>query len=150
VTYSILGYDRANGDLGVAVQSKFPGVRSLVPYGEAGIGVVATQAFGNPRHGTIGLQLLRCGATPHQAVDVLLHSDGHRTKRQFALLDSTATAPARPPPTAETISTTGTDGRVARMGMTALRSGTALPPNRSSARWSRRSRPIPHLLSPNG
>jgi hypothetical protein len=94
VTYSILGYERANGDLGVAVQSKFPGVRSLVPYGEAGIGVVATQAFGNPRHGTIGLQLLRCGATPHQAVDVLLHSDGHRTKRQFALLDSSGEAAA--------------------------------------------------------
>ena len=59
MTYSILGHDRANGDLGVALQSKFRGVRSLVPYGEAGIGVVATQAFGNLRHGTIGLQLLR-------------------------------------------------------------------------------------------
>jgi len=63
-----------------------------VSYGEAGIVVVATQAFENPRHGTIGLQLLRCGATPHQAVDVLLHSDGRRTKRQFALLDSSGEA----------------------------------------------------------
>jgi uncharacterized Ntn-hydrolase superfamily protein len=45
VTYSILGYDRANGNLGVAVQSEFPGVRSLVPYGEAGIGVVAMWAI---------------------------------------------------------------------------------------------------------
>ena len=61
-------------------------------YGEAGIVVVATQAFENPRHGTIGLQLLRCGATPHQAVDVLLHSNGRRTKRQFALLDSSGEA----------------------------------------------------------
>lgn len=43
VTYSILGYDASNGDLGVAVQSKFPGVGSLVPYGEAEVGVVATQ-----------------------------------------------------------------------------------------------------------
>jgi uncharacterized Ntn-hydrolase superfamily protein len=74
MTYSILGYDRVNGDLGVAVQSKFPGVGSLVPYGEADVGVVATQAFGNPRHGTVGLRLLSCGATPHQAVDVLLRS----------------------------------------------------------------------------
>jgi uncharacterized Ntn-hydrolase superfamily protein len=87
MTYSILGYDRVNGDLGVAVQSKFPGVGSLVPYGEADVGVVATQAFGNPRHGTVGLQLLKCGATPQQAVDVLLHNDRHRTRRQFALLD---------------------------------------------------------------
>jgi uncharacterized Ntn-hydrolase superfamily protein len=46
MTYSILGYDRGNGDLGVAVQSKFPGVGSLVPYGEADVGVVATQASG--------------------------------------------------------------------------------------------------------
>ncbi len=88
MTYSILGYDRVNGDLGVAVQSKFPGVGSLVPYGEADVGVVATQAFGNPRHGTVGLRLLSCGATPHQAVDVLLRSDDHGARRQFALLDS--------------------------------------------------------------
>ena len=88
MTYSILGYDPANGDLGVAVQSKFPGVGSLVPYGEADVGVVATQAFGNPRHGTVGLTLLSCGATPHQAVDVLLRSDDHGARRQFALLDS--------------------------------------------------------------
>ena len=87
MTYSILGVDRDTGDLGVAVQSKFPGVRSLVPYGEADVGVVATQAFGNPRHGTVGLRLLDCGATPQQAVDVLLRNDDHSTRRQFALLD---------------------------------------------------------------
>ena len=92
MTYSILGRDRVNGDLGVAVQSKFPGVRSLVPYGEADVGVVATQAFGNPRHGTVGLRLLRCGAAPRQAVDVLLRNDDHRAKRQFALLDGSGDA----------------------------------------------------------
>lgn len=88
MTYSILGFDPANGDLGVAVQSKFPGVGSLVPYGEAGVGVVATQAFANPRHGSAGLTLLRNGATPQQAVDVLLNGDDQVHKRQFALLDS--------------------------------------------------------------
>jgi uncharacterized Ntn-hydrolase superfamily protein len=87
MTYSILGYDASNGDLGGAVQSKFPGVGSLVPYGEAEVGVVATQAFGNPRHGSAGLTLLRCGATPQQAVDVLLNDDGLGHKRQFALVD---------------------------------------------------------------
>ena len=51
MTYSILGFDASNGDLGVAVQSKFPGVGSLVPYGEAEVGVVATQAFGIPGTG---------------------------------------------------------------------------------------------------
>ncbi|GAA4697386.1 DUF1028 domain-containing protein [Pseudonocardia yuanmonensis] len=87
MTYSILGLDPANGDLGVAVQSKFPGVGGLVPYGEADVGAVATQAFGNPRHGTVGLTLLRCGATPAQALDVLLGGDPDERRRQFALID---------------------------------------------------------------
>ncbi len=87
MTYSILGFDPSNGDLGVAVQSKFPGVGSLVPYGEAEVGVVATQGFGNPRHGSAGLMLLRCGASPQQAIDVLLNDDDEGHKRQFALID---------------------------------------------------------------
>jgi uncharacterized Ntn-hydrolase superfamily protein len=87
MTYSILGRDASNGDLGVAVQSKFPGVGSLVPYGEAEVGVVATQGFGNPRHGSAGLTLLRCGATPRQAVDVLLNDDPQAHRRQFAVVD---------------------------------------------------------------
>ncbi len=55
MTYSILGYDASNGDLGVTVQSRFPGVGSLVPYGEADVGVVATQGFGNPPTRIYGL-----------------------------------------------------------------------------------------------
>ena len=87
MTYSILGFDPSNGDLGVAVQSKFPGVGSLVPYGEAEVGVIATQAFANPRHGSVGLTLLKNGATPQQAVEILLNCDDQVGKRQFALLD---------------------------------------------------------------
>jgi uncharacterized Ntn-hydrolase superfamily protein len=87
MTYSILGWAEDNGDLGVAVQSRFPGVGSLVPYGEAEVGVVATQGFGNPRHGSSGLTLLRCGATPRQAVQVLLNGDPQAHRRQFALVD---------------------------------------------------------------
>jgi uncharacterized Ntn-hydrolase superfamily protein len=87
MTYSILGWEETNGDLGVAVQSKFPGVGSLVPYGESEVGAVATQGFGNPRHGSAGLMLLKCGATPQQAVDVLLNDDAQGHKRQFALVD---------------------------------------------------------------
>jgi uncharacterized Ntn-hydrolase superfamily protein len=87
VTFSILARDELNGDLGVAVQSKFPGVGSLVPYGEAEVGVVATQAFANPRHGSVGLTLLECGASPQQAVDMLLNGDSNSGSRQFGLLD---------------------------------------------------------------
>src|SRR3954449_10273075 len=94
MTYSILGWEPGNGDLGVAVQSKFPGVGSLVPYGEADVGVVATQGFGNPHHGSAGLRLLKCGATPQQAVDVLLNGDAQSHKRQFALVDRSGCAAA--------------------------------------------------------
>jgi uncharacterized Ntn-hydrolase superfamily protein len=94
VTYSILGWEATNGDLGVACASKFPGVGSLVPYGEAEVGVVATQGFGNPRHGSVGLALLRCGATPQQAVDVLLNDDAQAHNRQFALVDRSGRAAA--------------------------------------------------------
>ena len=87
MTYSILGWEETSGDLGVAVASKFPGVGSLVPYGECEVGAVATQGFGNPRHGSAGLMLLKCGATPQQAVDVLLNDDAQGHKRQFALVD---------------------------------------------------------------
>jgi uncharacterized Ntn-hydrolase superfamily protein len=89
MTYSILGHDPSTGDLGIAVQSKFPGVGNLVPYGEADVGVVATQAFANPRHGKLGLRLLKCGATPAQAADVLRNGDAQIDRRQFALVDRT-------------------------------------------------------------
>lgn len=94
MTYSILGFDPSNGDLGVAVQSKFPGVGSLVPYGRADVGVVATQAFANPRHGSVGLTLLNSGASPQEAVDILQRDDDQAHKRQFALLDSNGRAAA--------------------------------------------------------
>ena len=87
MTFSILGRDASNGDLGVAVQSRFPGVGGLVPYGQADVGVVATQAFGNPRHGSVGLTLLECGASPRRAVDILIDGDPDSQVRQFALLD---------------------------------------------------------------
>src|SRR3954447_14370461 len=87
MTYSILGRDASNGDLGVAVQSKFPGVGSLVPYGEAEVGVVATQGFANPRHGSAGLALLTAGGGPDQGVDILLAGDSEGSKRQFAIVD---------------------------------------------------------------
>ena len=88
MTYSILGYDPSNSDLGVAVQSKFPNVGGLVPYGQAKVGAVATQGFANPRHGSVGLELLRCGAEPRQVVEILLRGDDLHDQRQFAVVDA--------------------------------------------------------------
>jgi uncharacterized Ntn-hydrolase superfamily protein len=123
MTYSILGYDASNGDLGVAVQSKFPGVGSLVPYGEAEVGVVATQGFGNPRHGSAGLMLLKCGATPQQAVDALLNDDGLSHKRQFALIDRKGAVAAHTG--ADLHTWDGWSGSAAGYGCVALGNGLA-------------------------
>ena len=123
MTYSILGYDASNGDLGVAVQSKFPGVGSLVPYGEAEVGVVATQGFGNPRHGSVGLTLLRCGATPQQAIDVLLNDDSLSHKRQFALVDKEGAVAAHTG--ADLHTWDGWSGSAAGRGCVALGNGLA-------------------------
>ena len=137
MTYSILGYDASNGDLGVAVQSKFPGVGSLVPYGEAEVGVVATQGFGNPRHGSAGLMLLRCGATPQQAVDVLLNDDSLSHKRQFALVDRKGAVAAHTG--ADLHTWDGWSGSATGHGCVALGNGLA-EQSMSSSTWSGRSR----------
>jgi uncharacterized Ntn-hydrolase superfamily protein len=62
-TFSIVAVDPENGDVGVAVQSKFPNVRPVVPWAEAGVGAVATQSFANTTFGPRGLTLMRTGAT---------------------------------------------------------------------------------------
>ena len=77
-TFSIVAYDPANGDLGVAVQSKFPNVRPVVPWAEAGVGAVATQSFANLSYGPRGLALLRNGASAEQAVRILIADDAER------------------------------------------------------------------------
>src|SRR5512143_1006692 len=67
-TYSIVAYDPANGDLGVAVQSKFPNVGGIIPWARAGVGAVATQSLGNTAYGDDGLRLMAMGATAPQAM----------------------------------------------------------------------------------
>jgi len=94
MTYSIVARDAVNGDLGIAVQSKFPNVGGLVPYAEAGIGAVATQAFPNARHGPSALELLRHGATPEQVVTILAQHDPGRDQRQYAVIDVSGEASA--------------------------------------------------------
>ena len=87
-TFSIVAYDPETGDLGVAVQSKFPNVRPVVPWAKAGVGAVATQAFANTSYGERGLALLENGATPQEAIDILTSSDPNREQRQVGIVDA--------------------------------------------------------------
>lgn len=86
-TYSIVARDTVTGDMGVAVQSHWFSVGSIVSWGKAGVGVVATQSFVNPSFGPRGLNLLENGLTPKMAVESLLSLDEGRDVRQLAILD---------------------------------------------------------------
>ena len=88
-TFSIVARDTKTGEMGVAVQSHWFSVGSIVTWGEAGVGVVATQSFVNPAFGPQGLALLKNGLTPEQAVKMLTTNDDGRDVRQLAILDGT-------------------------------------------------------------
>lgn len=87
-TYSIVARDPVTGEMGVAVQSHWFSVGSIVSWGEAGVGVVATQSFVNPSFGVKGLELLRTGKSPQEAIDEMIASDDGRDYRQVAIVDS--------------------------------------------------------------
>ncbi|MDP3148188.1 MAG: DUF1028 domain-containing protein [Ignavibacteria bacterium] len=87
-TYSIVAYDEQTGDMGVAVQSHWFSVGTMVTWGEAGVGVVATQSFVNPAFGPEGLNLLKEGKSAGEAVAALLIKDKGREFRQLAILDA--------------------------------------------------------------
>ena len=87
-TYSIAACDLAAGQWGVAVQSKFLAVGSVVPWAEAGVGAIATQAWANPRYGPDGLALLREGLSAHEAVARLVDADEGRDERQVGVVDA--------------------------------------------------------------
>lgn len=87
-TYSIVARDSITGEMGVAVQSHWFSVGSVVTYGKAGVGVVATQSLVNPSYGPKGLVLMEQGLSPQQALDVLLKNDSGEMYRQVAFLDS--------------------------------------------------------------
>jgi uncharacterized Ntn-hydrolase superfamily protein len=94
VTYSIVARDPATGELGVAVQSHFFGVGSLVSWAEAGVGAVATQSVVEPAFGPRGLDLMRAGAGAAEALSRLLADDSQPQVRQVALIDSQGRAAA--------------------------------------------------------
>lgn len=87
-TYSIVARDPETGEMGVAVQSHWFSVGSIVAWGEAGVGVVATQSFVNPSFGPRGLDLLKKGMTAQEVVELLISTDEGREMRQLAIVDS--------------------------------------------------------------
>ena len=87
-TYSIVAYDQETGQMGVAVQSHWFSVGSLVIWGEAGVGVVATQSLVEMSYGPLGLQLMKAGKTADQALDALLAVDEYADVRQVAMVDA--------------------------------------------------------------
>ncbi len=87
-TYSIIARDPKTGEMGVGVQSHWFSVGSVVSWGEAGIGVVATQSLVNKSFGLRGLDLLKQGKSPEEAIQILLSDDDGRNVRQVAILDA--------------------------------------------------------------
>ncbi len=87
-TYSIVARDSVTGDLGVAVQSHWFSVGSVVSWAEAGVGAVATQSFTEISYGPLGLDLMRGGKTAPQALQALLSVDEHADVRQVAMVDA--------------------------------------------------------------
>jgi len=87
-TYSIVARDPVSGELGVAVQSHWFSVGSLVTWAEPGVGAVATQALANPRYGPDGLALLREGLAADEVVKRLTEADDGRDERQLGVVDA--------------------------------------------------------------
>src|SRR5262245_56677455 len=86
-TYSIAACDLEAGQWGVATQSKFLGVGSVVPWAEPRVGAIATQAWANPRYGPDGLALLREGLSAEEVVERLTSADDGRDHRQLGVVD---------------------------------------------------------------
>lgn len=87
-TYSIVACDLAAGQWGVATQSKFLAVGSVVPWAEPHAGAVATQSYANPCYGPDGLALLRQGLSADETVARLTTADEGREQRQLGVVDA--------------------------------------------------------------
>ena len=87
-TFSVVGFDPRTGDLGVAVQSKFFAVGSVVPWAKAGVGAIATQSFANVTYGPEGLKRLAKGQSAKATVEALTKADPNRRLRQLGIVDA--------------------------------------------------------------
>jgi uncharacterized Ntn-hydrolase superfamily protein len=92
LTYSIVARDKETGELGVAVQSHWFSVGSVVSWARAGVGAVATQAMAELSYGPLGLELMSSGKTAEEALEALLSSDPKFDTRQVAFIDSKGNA----------------------------------------------------------
>jgi uncharacterized Ntn-hydrolase superfamily protein len=88
-TFSIVAVDSATGQIGVAVQSHWFSVGSVVSWAEPGIGAVATQSFINPAYGPRALALMRTGVSAPMAMRALLAADPDSAVRQLGMIDAT-------------------------------------------------------------
>ena len=87
-TFSIVAVDTTTGEIGVAVQSKFPNVRFMVPTVVAGVGAVATQSFARLAYGPEGIALMRQGATAEEALRISMRNDPDTGARQVGMVDA--------------------------------------------------------------
>ncbi len=87
-TFSIVGFDPANGDLGVAVATKYIGVGSSVPHAKPELGAIAVQAHANPKLAPLGLALLAEGKQPDEIIESLMADDEGRDYRQLGIVDA--------------------------------------------------------------
>ena len=91
-TYSIVAWDSVTGDLGIAVQSKFPNVGGIVPWARAGVGAVATQSLGNTDYGDQGLALMALGTSAPEALRIVMRRDPRVQQRQVGMVDARGNA----------------------------------------------------------
>jgi uncharacterized Ntn-hydrolase superfamily protein len=87
-TYSIVARDSVTGEIGVAVQSHWFSVGSVVTWAEAGVGAVATQSLAEVSYGPLGLELMGAGKSAPQALAALLVADPNSDVRQVAMVDA--------------------------------------------------------------
>ena len=93
-TFSVVACDRAALRWGVAVQSKFLAAGAVVPFAQAGVGALATQAHANTAYGPRGLELLAQGISADEVLKQLVESDHERDSRQAGVVDAQGTAAA--------------------------------------------------------
>ncbi len=87
-TFSIAAYDSATQELGIAVQSRAFSVGMAVPWAEAGVGAIATQASTNETFGPAGLAMLRAGKPAPEVMRALLDADSGNAHRQLGVVDA--------------------------------------------------------------
>jgi len=87
-TYSIVARDPETGQMGVAVQSHWFSVGSIVSWAEAGVGAVATQSLVDVTYGPLALEMMRAGRDPEKVLEALKTADEASNVRQVGIVDA--------------------------------------------------------------